>query len=349
MGAAVRVIDADLNIEYANDYMKKHFDRAVGRPCFDFLERSAPCEPCLVRQAITGGKIVAGEFCTPGERWFAYVAAPIKKPDGKISSVSVIRDITEAKRGQQQMIQQEKMSAIGLLASGIAHEINNPLGVISTFAQMLSKGGQTAEDIQKCADVINRNVENCGRIVQSLLSFSRLETAQKEAVDLNDCVRDAFILTSAAVRKAGIEITQEMAAQPLMIESDRVQMQQVFVNLIINAVQAMPEGGALCISTARDVSPSGVGTTIVRVSDTGCGMSPAVAARAMEPFFSTKKAQRGTGLGLSICKEIVEKHGGRITFTSQEGKGTEFIVALPELTRTAERADSVSSSANTSD
>lgn len=342
MGAAVRVIDADLGIEYANEYMKKHFDRAPGRPCHDFLEHGKPCEPCLVRQAIGSGRIVAGEFCTPSERWFSYVAAPIKKPDGRVSAVSVIRDITETKRGQQQMIQQEKMSAIGLLASGIAHEINNPLAVISTFAQMLAQKGQSEEEIGRCAEVINRNVENCKRIVQSLLNFSRLGPKQKEAVDINDCARDAFILTSAAVRKAGIELVQRLEARALTIEGDRVQMQQVFVNLIINAVQAMPGGGVLSVATSREISPSGAGSVAVRVSDTGCGMSPEVAARAMEPFFSTKKAERGTGLGLSICKNIVEEHGGKITFTSREGKGTEFAIILPESARAAADAHSLS-------
>ena len=349
MGAGVRVIDADLNIEYSNDYMKRHFDRAPGRPCYDFLERDEPCEHCLVRQAIAGGRIVAGEFCTPSERWFSYVAAPITKPDGNVSSVSVIRDVTEAKRGQQQMVQQEKMSAIGLLASGIAHEINNPLGVISTFAQMLSGQEQDKDKVRQCAVVINRNVENCKRIVQSLLNFSRQGPTRRETVDLGDCVRGAFILTSAAVRKAGVELVQKLDDRPLLVEGDMVQMQQVFVNLVINAVQAMPDGGVLRVATARDVSPSGGGVALVRISDTGKGMSPEVAARAMEPFFSTKKAERGTGLGLSICKNIVEEHGGKITFTSQEGKGTEFTITLPELPRRAASVDSVSSGANAPD
>ena len=347
MGAAVRVIDADFNIEYSNEHMKKHFDRAPGRPCYDFLEHSEPCEPCLVRQAISGGEIVSGEFCTPSERWFSYVAAPIKKPDGKVSSVSVIRDITETKRGQQQMIQQEKMSAIGLLASGIAHEINNPLGVISTFAQMLGKEGQTREDAHRCAEVINRNIENCKRIVQSLLNFSRVGPARKEAVDVNDCVRDAFMLVGAAVRKADIKLVENLEKRPLITEGDRVQIQQVFVNLIINAVQAIPDGGTLSVSTAREVSPSGAGVLVVRVSDTGCGMSPEVAARAMEPFFSTKKAQRGTGLGLTLCKNIVEEHAGKITFTTEAGKGTEFGITLPELPPAAADASSMSTTAGT--
>lgn len=330
MGAALRVIDADLNIEYANDYMKKNLDRAPGRPCYDFLERSSPCEPCLVRQAISGGGIVSGEFCTESERWFSYVTAPIKKPDGRVSAVGVIRDITETKRLQQQMIQQEKMSAIGLLASGIAHEINNPLGVISTFAQMLAAKANDPQEIKQCADVINRNVENCKRIVQSLLGFSRMEPAKMGPVDLNDCVRDAFMLTKAAIRKAGIELAQKLDERPLVIEGDRVQMQQVLVNLIINAVQAMPNGGRLGVSTGRELSPSGAGMLFVRVADTGCGMSPEVAARAMEPFFSTKRADRGTGLGLSLCKSIIEKHGGKISFKAEEGKGTVFTVTLPE-------------------
>jgi len=333
MGAGVRVIDAELTIEYANDYMQKNLDRAPGKPCYDFLERAAPCEPCLVRQAISGGGIVSSEVCTPSERWFSYVAAPVKKPDGKVSAVGVIRDITETKRLQQQMIQQEKMSAIGLLASGIAHEINNPLGVISTFAQMLAAKANDPQELRQCAEVINRNVENCKRIVQSLLSFSRVEPAKTAPADLNDCVRDAFLLTGAAIRRAGIELAQKLDERPLAFEGDRAQMQQVIVNLIINAVQAMPDGGTLGVGTGRELAPSGAAALFVRVADIGCGMSPEVAARAMEPFFSTKKAERGTGLGLSICKSIIEKHGGKITFKTEEGTGTIFTVTLPEPVR----------------
>jgi PAS domain S-box-containing protein len=338
MGAAVRVIDADLNIEYANDYMKNNLDRAPGKPCHDFLERAAPCEPCLVRQAISGGGIVSGEFCTPSERWFSYVAAPIKKPDGKVSAVGVIRDVTETKRLQQQMIQQEKMSAIGLLASGIAHEINNPLGVISTFAQMLGEKAGDPRELKQCAEVINRNVDNCRRVVQSLLGFSRVEPEKLGPVDLNDCVRDAFLLTGAAMRKAGIELVQKLDERPLVFDGDRVQMQQVMINLIINAVQAMPSGGTLGVSTGRELLPSGAGMLYARVADTGCGMSPEVAARALEPFFSTKKAERGTGLGLSLCKSIIEKHGGKIAFKTEEGKGAIFTVTLPEPVRQAAEA-----------
>ena len=333
MGAGVRVIDADLAIEYANDYMRKNLDRAPGKPCYDFLERSAPCEPCFVRQAISGGGIISGEVCTPSERWFSYVASPVKKPDGKVSAVGVIRDITETKRLQQQMIQQEKMSAIGLLASGIAHEINNPLGVISTFAQLLADKAGDPRELKQCAEVINRNVDNCKRIVQSLLSFSRVEPAKMGAANLNDCVHDAFLLTGAAIRKAGIELVQKLDDRPLALEGDRVQMQQVIVNLIINAVQAMPGGGTLGVSTGRELTPSGAAMLFIRVADNGCGMSPEVAARAMEPFFSTKKAERGTGLGLSLCKSIIEKHGGKITFKTEEGKGTIFTVTLPEPAR----------------
>ncbi|MFH1551076.1 MAG: histidine kinase dimerization/phospho-acceptor domain-containing protein, partial [Planctomycetota bacterium] len=242
MGAGVRVIDAGLGVEYSNDYMRDSIEKKSSGRCYDFLGGDGPCEPCVVNRAITEGRVVQQEYTAADGRVFSYVAAPITGRDGKTCAVSVIRDTTENRRLQQQMLQQEKLSTLGMLAGGIAHEINNPLGVIAMYSQMLGECRDNPEEMGKHIDVINRNVENCRNIIQGLLTFARKQPLRKQPIDINACVRDAVALCRRLVRKTDIALNEELDENGLPLLGDAIQLQQVFVNLITNAVQAMPDG-----------------------------------------------------------------------------------------------------------
>jgi len=223
----------------------------------------------------------------------------------------------ELKRSRDKLVQSEKLAAVGQLAAGIAHEIRNPLTSIKMIVQLLKRRSQEHETRQESLQAVLDEINRLEIVINGLLDFARpMELALKPA-NVTDIVSDVLKLMEADLRHRKIELVKCMGKTlpEVMLDADR--MKQVFMNVILNSMQAMPEGGKLTVSSSYDQESRKVQ---VGISDTGIGMSPDVLAHAFEPFFSTKSG--GTGLGLANVKKITEQHGGVIDMESREGQGT---------------------------
>lgn len=242
--------------------------------------------------------------------------------------VAVVRNISERKKMEASLLQSEKMSAVGVLAAGVAHEINNPLGIILGFAQAMSKKIQDADVLALPVRSIEREAVRCKNLVQSLLAFSRSSKSEQwEELDVNSALDGAMALVLAQAKIRSVEVKVELTPGLPKIFANRNQVQQVAINLASNAIDAMAGGGVLFIRTAP--APGRDGGVLLRVADTGCGIPEEIRGKVFEPFFSTKEVGKGTGLGLALVYEIVQKHKGEIGFESERDKGTVFSVLFP--------------------
>ncbi|HAF95324.1 MAG: hypothetical protein A2X34_02085 [Elusimicrobia bacterium GWC2_51_8] len=240
----------------------------------------------------------------------------------------IFRDVTMQRKLEASLMQSDKLSAIGQLAAGVAHEINNPLGIILGFAQSVIKRLKEGDSLALPLKTIEREAIRCKDLVQNLLVFSRTpKGAQLEELDTNAVIEGALSLISAQTKTHNVELVKELYAAFLRICANKTQLQQVIINLANNALDAMPKGGTLTISTV--VSAKQPGHVEIRVRDTGTGIAKDLQKKIFEPFFTTKEVGKGTGLGLSLVYEIVQKHGGTIELVSEEGKGAVFTVLLP--------------------
>jgi PAS domain S-box-containing protein len=248
-------------------------------------------------------------------------ASVVKGSSGNpLGFVAITKDITERKRLQEKIVKTEKLATIGQLAASISHDLRNPLGVIknSTYFLNMKLKGATDEKVMKHLRILEREVNSANIIISDLLDFARKKPPALKQTDLNDVVTGA--LSSISVPE-DIKVTTKLGELPPML-LDQEQIRRVFHNLILNAVQAMPEGGRLTIQTVKhDHSAK------ITVKDTGVGIPQENLAKLMTPLFSTKA--KGVGLGLSICKQIVEGHDGSISAESKVGEGSTFIVKLP--------------------
>ncbi len=222
-------------------------------------------------------------------------------------------------------MQADKLSSIGLLAAGVAHEVNTPLAVISTYAQMLAK--QISGDEQKAPllEKIARQTFRASEIVNSLLNFSRTSPTEFVPVEINKVIRETLNLLEHQLMKAGVEIKLSLDENLPKIKGNPGKLQQVFLNLFLNARDAMDSGGVLALSTSAS-------DKLVRivVADSGAGIARDNLERIFDPFFTTKAARKGTGLGLSVSYGIVREHSGNIEVESELGAGTRFALSFPE-------------------
>ncbi|OYT73989.1 MAG: hypothetical protein CFK48_00405 [Armatimonadetes bacterium CP1_7O] len=245
------------------------------------------------------------------------------------------RAYEELRQKSEALIQQEKMSAIGTLAAGVAHELNNPLTAVVGFAQLITEKLRTSRptnwsdtEYERVIQALENLVNGAHRsrdIVGSLLRFARASRPDaRSLIDLNQVLRDAFVFTEHLLLRNGITLEKQLATDLPPIWGNAARLQHVFTNLLINAQQATPSGGVVRVITERSEEPKGVWTY---VEDTGEGIAPEELDKIFEPFYTRK--QEGTGLGLSIAKQIVEEHGGEIRVASELGKGARFSVFLP--------------------
>lgn len=244
---------------------------------------------------------------------------------GQLSGyVFMAKDITERKKLEYQIFQSEKLAAIGQLAAGMAHEINNPLFVISGRLEMLLEEETLSDRVKQDVGIVINQAERIRRLVDRLLKFARKSPPKLEAIDISEAIEGVLpLLTYHRLPAAHVEIEKNLPRGLPLIKGDLNQVQEVFLNLFINAHQAMPDGGTLSI-VSRDCGNRFVE---VRISDTGSGISEQNMRNIFMPFFTTKK--EGTGLGLSIVFNIVKNHGGTVDIETQIGKGTTFVVRLP--------------------
>jgi signal transduction histidine kinase len=249
---------------------------------------------------------------------------------------------------KESMHQTEKLAALGELVAGVAHELNNPLTGISTFAQLLLEESLPDDQMESVRE-IKREADRAVGVIRELLSFSRKTGPRLAAVDLNALVNHTLRLRSYSLQSAGIEVRAECDANPPLAIGDDQRLQQVVLNLVVNAEYAMQRSAArvLTVGTARRVI-GGLARVAIDVTDTGTGMTPEVLSHIFEPFFTTKPAGVGTGLGLSVSYTIIQAHGGTIDVRSTPGVGTTFTIALPEYIAPGPRGALPHSSANSS-
>jgi PAS domain S-box-containing protein len=245
------------------------------------------------------------------------------------SVVILIEDVTEQRMLEAQIIQNDKMASIGQLVSGVAHELNNPLTSIAGLAELLLERPPHLEFPREHLRVIHDQAERAGRIVRNLLTFARKGVAEKTAVDLNDVVTRTSMLIMYELQLHGIDLDSELSPDPVVVLGDRYELQQVLLNLITNAVQAvggLEPGKIRRITLITDCSDS---EAVLRVRDTGPGVPKHLAPYLFTPFFTTKAPGEGTGLGLSLSYGLVKAHGGTLTYDPSPEGGAEFRVTLP--------------------
>jgi PAS domain S-box-containing protein len=235
-----------------------------------------------------------------------------------------IEDVTERIRLEEQLRQNDKLSSIGLLAAGVAHEVNTPLTGISSYSQMLMQQIPESDSRHQLLQKIYRQTSRASSIVNNLLNFSRVSDSRMMATDLNQVLDDTIQLLESQLHNTRIEVVRAYAGDLPSAPGNAPKLQQVFMNLILNARDAMPNGGRLEISTACEE-----GSILITFRDTGEGIPSEHLTRIYDPFFTTKQIGKGTGLGLAVSYGIVQDHGGRITVESRPGEGTLFRITLP--------------------
>jgi two-component system NtrC family sensor kinase len=274
------------------------------------------------------------------EQVFLEVSARLLQDRGKASGIHCIaRNLTERRRLEEQLIHAEKLSAIGQLVAGVAHELNNPLTSISGYTQLMLRDTELRDDVRSDLKHINIQAERAARIVQNLLVFAREHKPERRMVNMNEEFRNTLSLRAYQLRVDNITVVNAMDSALPQTVADPFQLQQVMLNLINNAHQAMTERGGpgtLTLRTFVSTLPAGDAAVtppmvILSVGDTGVGIPARDLNRIFDPFYTTKPVGQGTGLGLSICFGIVQEHGGRIWAESEEGVGTTVYVALPLL------------------
>jgi len=263
------------------------------------------------------------------ERVLRLTAAPFSERAGPGPVVMLVEDVTEQRVMEAQLIQNDKMASIGQLVSGVAHELNNPLTSIAGLTELLLEREPHPDFPREHLRVIHDQAERAGRIVRNLLTFARKGVPEKAAVDLNDVAARTSLLIEYEVQLHGIELEQALSPDPVVVLGDRHELQQVLLNLITNAVQAvaaLPPGRPrkITLTTARADAEA-----LLRVRDTGPGVSPQHASSLFTPFFTTKAPGQGTGLGLSLSYGLVKAHGGVLSYEPPPDGGAEFRVALP--------------------
>lgn len=233
-------------------------------------------------------------------------------------------DIEQMQKLNEQLTRTEKLAAMGTLAAGVAHEVNNPLASISSLIQMMQTKENLDEETKEKLKLISEQIQRITQVTRDMMDFARVRPAAKSAVDINALIETSLRLASFDKAFQKLKLVKDLAENLPKVFADGDQLQQVFLNLLLNARDAMPEGGNLNISTSN-----GENELQIEISDNGTGIDEANRKKIFDPFFTTKQAGKGTGLGLAVCYGIVTAHGGRIEVLEKEPNGTSFIITLP--------------------
>ena len=332
--AALYTIDLDYRLVAINRARTQRLDQVsrspVGQLCYQVLfNRDEPCLDCRVRETLeTGQSTQRNERRYAGDDIFEWEinTYPIRDDNDQINQAMLVeQDMTERLHLEAILTQSEKLAAIGQLAAGVAHEINNPLTAIIANAQILHRELPANSDLQESVDLIARAGARATQVVRNLLDFARKEDYHLSVTNLNQTIERALELVQHEILARGIrlEFDPDPDLAPILASQDH--LQSVWLNLLLNAIDSLDKVPAeIHITTLR------LGHEIhVQVADNGKGIPPDRLTRVFEPFYTTKAAGRGTGLGLSVSHRIIRQHGGRIAVESQVGIGSTFIVVLP--------------------
>ncbi len=342
IGAGLVLVNRDMRIEWMNKVAEGWFgplSTQKGRLCVSVLWGSGTlCSNCPTQKCFQFGVIEQADLehrTAKGQRkHFRFTAAPIRNEAGEtVSVLELIQDITEEKTLQAQLLQSSKLAAIGELAGGIAHEINNPLGAIvvcvEELAELLgdvnSSAWENNDDVLECIHSIKNDIYRCKRITTGFLNFSRSKKIQFESTDINQLLMNTALLTRYKAQKEHAEIDFYLQSGLPMILAESDELAQVFLNILINAIDFTTPGESIDVRT--EALPNS--EIAIRIVDRGCGIPQHNMPSIFSPFFTTKPPGQGTGLGLAVSRRIVERHHGRIEVLSKEDSGTTITIVLP--------------------
>ncbi len=326
----ISVQDNELTITLANDVASKMsrvpLDKLCGKKCHEqYFNSQSPCDDCPVLKTFDTGQSHFLEKHFHGEI-FAIRSHPIFDEHGRIINVIEIGQIiTDQKLMEKQIIQSEKLATIGILSSGIAHELRNPLNIIETARYFIADTyGENVPGLVDKLEIIHKNVSRASTIINNLLEFSRQSEKAREQVDIHLLIDKTLSLIGKELVSKNIELKKVYRDIPYVL-FNLDSLKQVLLNIIINAIQAMPNGGLLTIATEKQDESS----VDVHITDTGNGISPDDLPHIFSPFFTTKEVGVGTGLGLYISHTLMQREGGKIQVESVVGEGTTFTINLP--------------------
>lgn len=338
------LIDSDLKVLWINKGVERCFninaDEVIGKHCYEFFhDKDTPCSICPVQKAFVTGNMQSMEKSTRDGRIWDIRAVPIKDDKGNVLNViEIVREITQEKKIQEQLFHAQRMEDIGILAGGIAHDFKNMLTPIVGFAQLIKLSVDRDSPLYKYAENIISAGEKASTLAQGLLAFSRRQLLDIKPLLIDDLIYDFSKIISRIIGE-DIELKLNLNAGKHTVMADITQIQQVLMNLVTNARDAMLKGGMLTISTElmeiddNFIRIHGFGKSgkyiLITVTDTGIGMDENIKSKIFEPFFTTKPVGKGTGLGLSIVYGIVKQHNGYINVYSEPGIGTTFRIYLP--------------------
>ena len=256
----------------------------------------------------------------------SWVFSPLKDSSNQTAGVVAVgRDLTERRKFEMELHQSQKFTALGVMAGGIAHEIRNPLAICSSSAQFLMEEDGTPEFRRECAEKIHKGIQRTSAIIENLLKYSHPSTTTRTTlINLASLIKETLTLVTYHANIFKIEMTSSFPKEPIMVQGVATLLQQVFMNLFLNAINAMPGGGSLGIEVKMEHS-----AVRVQVTDTGSGISPGEIEKIFDPFYTTSPVGQGTGLGLALCYSIVKQHQGTIEAESVKGRGSVFTVKLP--------------------
>ncbi|GAQ93851.1 PAS domain S-box-containing protein [Thermodesulfovibrio aggregans] len=330
-------VDSDGKIVSMNkfglEFFKKQDTQIFGQPISEVFLPDGVILAIKIKQIFKTGQssqITHRVFSDGRDYWFNTNLRALKDEKGNIYSIlGIARDITDRKKMEEQSYYTEKLASLGTLAAGVAHEINNPLAIILGFTDLLIEKTPPQSEQYDILKTIEKQATNAKRIVENLLSFVRHREQKEQPVDINECIESVVDVMNNTITINNIEIKKELQKNLPHVKGNAGELQQVFFNIINNAIHVMKGGGVLTISTGYD------GQWIeVCISDTGCGIPKEHRHRIFDPFFTTKEVGKGTGLGLWVSYNIIKKHNGIITFETKtkeesETTGTKFIIKLP--------------------
>ncbi len=332
----VSIVNADYAIEYQNAVLKASFGDCKGKTCYAvFRGKSSPCNPCLMQEAIQSGKIQHVEYETIDGRCFEQAYTRVTDVDGQVKVVALLRDITERKASLAAAMHAEQLAAVGEMAAGVAHEINNPINGIINYAQIIRNKSEKGGMIKDIAERMIKESNRIARIVEGLLSFSRRRHEEKMIVSIREILSDSLTLTAAQMRKDNISVKIRLKENLPQIMVQAHEISQVFINIISNARYALNQKYPGSHDDKSLEITSGLvkkdDRKYVRVSfcDHGTGIPANIIDKVRNPFFTTKPEGKRTGLGLSISHGIVENHEGKLTIDSLKGQFTRIHVDLP--------------------
>ena len=336
----VAIYDSNGCVQHRNHVCPSMFplETLVGRSCRELFHPDLAKSPehCPVERALRGESVqvsFTSAVLDMETRYFDATITPIEDNHGKHRALLFLRDVTDRRTQELQLVQAEKMSSIGVLAAGVAHEINNPLASVAGYAEALLRrfrdepwlsADPRFEVFRKYLEVIMKETYRCKGLIDSLLSFSRKSDGSVDALDLNFVLREVLELVRYKSRYEQIEIVERLQHDLPQVCGDGAGLRQVFMNLLLNAHQAISGTGTVEIAT---FCADGMG--VVQIKDSGCGIPPQQLAQIWNPFFTTKTVGQGLGLGLAISYNIIQRQGGEIQVESQQGNGSIFTVRLP--------------------